>query len=51
MFFLSLLSPRPFAWFRSTISGHAPEAAFLEKIKAIPGVSLVETQTITNMEM
>lgn len=30
-------------------AGHAPEAAFLEKIKAIPGVSQVETQTITNM--
>jgi len=30
-------------------SGHPPEAEFLEKIKAIPGVSLVETQTITNM--
>eukprot|EP00525_Craspedostauros_australis_P007867 CAMPEP_0198109392 /NCGR_PEP_ID=MMETSP1442-20131203/1416_1 /TAXON_ID= /ORGANISM="Craspedostauros australis, Strain CCMP3328" /LENGTH=147 /DNA_ID=CAMNT_0043765027 /DNA_START=361 /DNA_END=804 /DNA_ORIENTATION=- len=32
-------------------SGYAPEAAFLEKIKAIPGVSQVETQTITNMEI
>jgi hypothetical protein len=29
----------------------APEAEFLEKIKAIDGVSLVETQTITNMEI
>jgi hypothetical protein len=29
--------------------GHPPEAEFLEKIKAIDGVSLVETQTITNM--
>mmetsp|Transcript_13418 Transcript_13418/g.43819 ORF Transcript_13418/g.43819 Transcript_13418/m.43819 type:complete len:157 (+) Transcript_13418:3-473(+) len=29
--------------------GHEPEAAFLEKIKAIDGVSQVETQTITNM--
>jgi len=31
--------------------GFAPEAAFLEKIKAIPGISAVETQTITNMEI
>eukprot|EP00545_Synedropsis_sp_CCMP1620_P014362 CAMPEP_0119014746 /NCGR_PEP_ID=MMETSP1176-20130426/10345_1 /TAXON_ID=265551 /ORGANISM="Synedropsis recta cf, Strain CCMP1620" /LENGTH=145 /DNA_ID=CAMNT_0006967983 /DNA_START=74 /DNA_END=511 /DNA_ORIENTATION=+ len=31
--------------------GHAPESEFLEKIKAIPGVSQVETQTITNMEI
>merc|ERR1712176_1457411 len=31
-------------------NGHAPEKDFLEKIKAIPGVSQVETQTITNME-
>eukprot|EP00419_Tripos_fusus_P020323 CAMPEP_0172758670 /NCGR_PEP_ID=MMETSP1074-20121228/166223_1 /TAXON_ID=2916 /ORGANISM="Ceratium fusus, Strain PA161109" /LENGTH=158 /DNA_ID=CAMNT_0013592307 /DNA_START=11 /DNA_END=487 /DNA_ORIENTATION=+ len=30
--------------------GFAPEAEFLEKIKAIEGVSQVETQTITNME-
>ena len=30
-------------------AGHAPEAAFLEKIKAIEGVSVVETQTITIM--
>jgi hypothetical protein len=30
-------------------SGHPPEKEFLEKIKAIPGVSVVETQTITNM--
>lgn len=29
----------------------APEKAFLDKIKAIPGVSQVETQTITNMEI
>jgi hypothetical protein len=29
--------------------GHEPEAAFLEKLKAIEGVSQVETQTITNM--
>mmetsp|Transcript_5048 Transcript_5048/g.6524 ORF Transcript_5048/g.6524 Transcript_5048/m.6524 type:complete len:149 (-) Transcript_5048:98-544(-) len=29
--------------------GHAPESEFLEKIKAIEGVSQVETQTITNM--
>ena len=32
-------------------SGYAPEAEFLEKIKAIDGVSQVETQTITNMEI
>jgi hypothetical protein len=32
-------------------SGFAPEAEFLEKIKAIDGVSQVETQTITNMEI
>ncbi|KAL3942169.1 MAG: hypothetical protein SGBAC_003594 [Bacillariaceae sp.] len=32
-------------------SGYAPEADFLEKIKAIPGVSQVETQTITNMQI
>ena len=29
--------------------GYEPESAFLEKIKAIEGVSQVETQTITNM--
>ena len=29
--------------------GHEPESKFLEKIKAIEGVSQVETQTITNM--
>merc|ERR1711933_479010 len=29
----------------------APEGEFLEKIKAIEGVSQVETQTITNMEI
>jgi hypothetical protein len=32
-------------------SGYAPEEEFVEKIKAIPGVSQVETQTITNMEI
>jgi hypothetical protein len=32
-------------------SGHAPEKEFLEKLKAIPGVSQVETQTITNMAL
>jgi len=32
-------------------SGYAPESEFLEKIKAIEGVSMVETQTITNMEI
>lgn len=31
--------------------GFAPESDFLAKIKAIDGVSLVETQTITNMEI
>jgi len=30
-------------------AGHAPEASFLEKIKAIDGVSVVETQTYTLM--
>ena len=30
---------------------HAPEEKFLEAIKAIDGVSQVETQTITNMEI
>jgi hypothetical protein len=30
-------------------AGFAPEAEFLEKLKAIDGVSQVETQTITNM--
>ena len=29
-------------------AGHPPEAEFLEKLKAIDGVSLVETQTMTN---
>eukprot|EP01083_Nonionella_stella_P077094 210329_1 len=32
-------------------SGYAPESEFLEKISAIEGVSMVETQTITNMEI
>ena len=27
--------------------GHAPEAAFLETVKAIPGITTVETQTFT----
>ena len=31
--------------------GFEPEAEFLEKIKAIEGVSQVETQTITNVEI
>ena len=30
-------------------SGYAPEEEFLEKLRAIEGVSQVETQTITNM--
>ena len=30
-------------------AGHLPEADFIAKLKAIPGVSQVETQTITNM--
>ena len=29
----------------------APETEFLEKLKAIEGVSMIETQTITNMEV
>lgn len=37
--------------FSKSNSGHAPEAEFLAKITAIPGVSMVETQTITNMEI
>jgi len=32
-------------------AGFPPESKFLEKIKAIDGVSQVETQTITNMEI
>lgn len=31
--------------------GFSPEGEFLEKLKAIDGVSQVETQTITNMEI
>lgn len=31
--------------------GFEPESEFLEKIKAIEGVSQVETQTITNVEI
>ena len=31
--------------------GFEPESEFLEKITAIEGVSQVETQTITNMEI
>ena len=34
-----------------TCSGHPPEAEFLAKIKAIKGVSQVETQTITNVQI
>jgi len=30
-------------------AGFAPEEAFLEKVKAIDGISLVETQTFTIM--
>ena len=30
-------------------SGFPPEKEFLEKLKAIDGVSMIETQTITNM--
>jgi len=30
---------------------HAPESDFLSKIKAIDGISVVESQTITNMEL
>jgi hypothetical protein len=29
--------------------GHVPESDFIAKLKAIEGVSQVETQTITNM--
>ena len=29
----------------------APEESFLEKLKAIPGISVVETQTYTLMPM
>ena len=29
-------------------AGHPPEADFLAKLEAIPGVSMVETQTMTN---
>lgn len=32
-------------------AGFPPESDFLEAIKAIEGVSVVETQTITNMEI
>jgi hypothetical protein len=32
-------------------AGFAPEADFLAEIKAIKGVSFVETQTITNQEI
>jgi hypothetical protein len=32
-------------------AGHAPEPAFLEAAKAIPGVTAVETQTFTLMPM
>ncbi|VEU40580.1 unnamed protein product [Pseudo-nitzschia multistriata] len=32
-------------------AGFPPESDFLAKIKAIEGVSVVETQTITNMEI
>lgn len=32
-------------------SGFPPEKEFLEKLKGIDGVSTIETQTITNMEI
>lgn len=32
-------------------SGHGPEAGFLEKLRAVPGVTDVETQTYTIEEM
>jgi hypothetical protein len=32
-------------------SGHPPEAEFLAKLKAIKGVTQVETQTITNVQI
>ena len=35
----------------SSFSGFPPEEDFLEKLKGIDGVSTIETQTITNMEI
>lgn len=43
---VALPEPKYGAW---SEGGHAPEAAFLEKIKKIDGVSVVETQTYTLM--
>ena len=43
---IALPEPKYGAW---EAAGHAPEEAFLEKIKKIDGVSLVETQTYTYM--
>jgi hypothetical protein len=34
-----------------SFSGFPPEKEFLEKLKGIDGVSTIETQTITNMEI
>ena len=43
---VALPEPKYGAW---ESAGHAPEAAFLKKIKGIAGVSVVETQTYTLM--
>jgi len=46
-----ILRPRICHFIVIMVSGFPPEKDFLEKIKAIDGVSQVETQTITNMEI
>jgi hypothetical protein len=38
-------------WAAWAATNHAPEEAFLAKLKSIDGVSLVETQTYTFMAM
>jgi hypothetical protein len=38
-------------WAAWAATNHAPEEAFLAKLKSIEGVSLVETQTYTFMAM
>jgi hypothetical protein len=45
------ISHTPIKYDYNYCSGHPPEAEFLAKIKAIKGVSQVETQTITNVEI
>jgi hypothetical protein len=45
---VALPEPKYGAW---SEADHAPEASFLDKIKAIDGVSVVETQTYTLMPM